>query len=111
MPTRPRKRVRRRVTPVEASVTGSIVTSRTQAKIERERQIAAATGKGDAPAGRTLVPLKKAAVRLGLSEWGLRYWVRNGKVAHHRVGTRVMISDAEIERVIRSTEVTAASAA
>ncbi len=54
--------------------------------------------------GRRLLPIKEAANRLGLSVWGLRAWVYAGKCASHKIGDRVMLSESEVERIIRESE-------
>ena len=84
------------------------VAARTQRRIARERTRPAA----ERPAGRVLVPIASAAKRLGLSVWTLRSWVYKGKINFHRVGFagRIMISDVEIERLIRATDVAATAA-
>lgn len=53
---------------------------------------------------RRLVPVKKAAERLGLSVWGVRAMAYSGRIASHKVSTRLMISEDEIERVIAESE-------
>lgn len=55
-------------------------------------------------AGRTLHPLKEAARRLGLTVWGLRAWVYSGKIASHKIGSKVCISEDEIARIIAESE-------
>ncbi len=54
--------------------------------------------------GRTLHPLKDAARRLGMTVWGLRAWVYAGKIASHKIGSKVCISEDEIERIIAESE-------
>ena len=54
--------------------------------------------------GRTLLSLDDAASRLGMSRFTLRDWALRGKVASHKVGTMLKISDAEVERIIAASE-------
>jgi excisionase family DNA binding protein len=54
--------------------------------------------------GRTLHPLKDAARRLGMTVWGLRAWVYAGRIASHKIGSKVCISEDEIERIIAESE-------
>jgi excisionase family DNA binding protein len=54
--------------------------------------------------GRILHPLKEAAQRLGLTVWGLRAWVYAGKIASHKIGSKVCISEDEIARIIAESE-------
>ncbi|HEV2484119.1 MAG TPA: hypothetical protein VGT08_01190 [Terracidiphilus sp.] len=105
MPTKPSKSARR------ATRTVANVTSRTKHRIECERKLPAAKH-SERPAGRVLIPIQGAAKRLGLSVWTLRSWVYAGRVNFHRVGPagRVMIADAEIERLIGTSEVVATAA-
>jgi excisionase family DNA binding protein len=44
--------------------------------------------------------LREAAASVGLSPWTLRAWIRQGKVAAVRLGRRVMIEPAELQRLI-----------
>lgn len=80
------------------------VIDKTRDRIARERKHPPVP---ERPAGRTLVPIQEAAQRLGLTVWGLRGWVYGGKIAFHRLGTRVMIANTEVERLIAATEVPA----
>lgn len=85
------------------------VTVRTKGRIALEHKRPAAK---QGERGRVLIPIADAAHRLGLSIWTLRSWVYQGRISFHRVGPagRVMIADAEIERVIAQTEVAATAA-
>jgi predicted ABC-type ATPase len=78
----------------------------------RERHATKKPGESVTP-GRALIPLAVAAKTLGFSVWTLRSWIRQKQISYHRVGAagRVMIDDAEIARVIASTEVSAVNAA
>ena len=53
---------------------------------------------------RKLLPLDEAADTLGLSPWTLRLWARKGKVASHKVSTRLMFANDEIQRIIAESE-------
>ncbi len=53
---------------------------------------------------RKLHPVKYAANALSLSIWTLRSWAYAGKVASHKVGNRLMISEDELNRIIAETE-------
>ena len=54
--------------------------------------------------GRTLQDLEEAARRLGHSVWTLRRWAYTGKIASHKPGAKLMISDAEVECIIAGSE-------
>jgi len=47
-----------------------------------------------------LVSVAEAAGRLGLSIWTLRNWAYAGKVASCKLGSRLLIPESEIERLI-----------
>ena len=51
-----------------------------------------------------LMNLTSAAEQLGLSPWTIRAWAYSGKIASHKLGTRLMIPTSEIDRVIAKTE-------
>lgn len=54
---------------------------------------------------RELVGLDEATHILGgLSPWTLRAWAYKGKVASHKMGTRLMFDRAELDRVISESE-------
>lgn len=57
-----------------------------------------------ASSGRCLVPVKIAAQRLGLSVWGLRAMAYQGRIASHKIGSRLMIAESEIDRIIIESE-------
>jgi excisionase family DNA binding protein len=46
--------------------------------------------------------LREAAASVGLSPWTLRAWIRQGKVAAVRLGRRVMIEPAELQRLVEA---------
>ena len=56
------------------------------------------------PLSRRLVPAKVAADRLGLTIWGLRAMAYQGRIASHKIGVRLMISEDEINRTIAESE-------
>ncbi len=41
-----------------------------------------------------------AGEMLGLSPWTIRQWCYSGKIASHKLGTRLMVPHSEIERVL-----------
>jgi excisionase family DNA binding protein len=47
-----------------------------------------------------LLGLKDAAASLGLSHWTLRDWIRRGKLHAVRLGRRVLVEPAELERLV-----------
>jgi excisionase family DNA binding protein len=53
---------------------------------------------------RQLIGVDEAAHNLGLSPWTLRAWAYKGKIASHKVSTRLMFDRAEVERVISDSE-------
>jgi predicted site-specific integrase-resolvase len=53
---------------------------------------------------RQLLDVYTAARILGLSHWTLRNWAYRGVVASHKISTRLMFDEAEIQRVIRESE-------
>jgi excisionase family DNA binding protein len=40
------------------------------------------------------------ALRFGVSPWTVRTWIRMGRVPHYKVGRRVLISAADIEKLL-----------
>ena len=46
------------------------------------------------------IGLRQAATVLGLSHWTLRQWIRKGRIRVVRLGSRVLIEPAELERLI-----------
>ena len=82
----------------------SAITRRTRARISDERSRVSVTETPDpVPAPSHLYPIAHAAAKLGLSIWTLRGMVYKGQCAFHRIGTKVLISDVEIERIIASS--------
>jgi excisionase family DNA binding protein len=49
----------------------------------------------------TLLPVKDAARRLGISIWTLRMKAYNGEVASVKIGAKLLIPESEIKRLIR----------
>lgn len=47
--------------------------------------------------------LTAASEQTGLSPWTWRRWAYDGKVTSHKVGTRLLIPQSEIDRVIRES--------
>jgi excisionase family DNA binding protein len=47
------------------------------------------------------IGLKEAAELTGLSHWTLRKYIRTGKLRGIRIGKRVLIEPAELERMIK----------
>lgn len=46
--------------------------------------------------------LREAAGSVGLSVWTLRSWIRQGKLRSVRLGRRVMIEPAELQRLVEA---------
>ena len=44
--------------------------------------------------------LKEAADAVGLSHWTLRQYIREGKISAIKLGRRVLIEPAELERLV-----------
>lgn len=53
---------------------------------------------------RRLLTVQKAAAQLGISVWTLRQMAYGGRVSSHKIGTRLLIAEDEIERVISESE-------
>ncbi len=51
-----------------------------------------------------LLSIKAAADALGLSVWTLRSWAYSGKVSSHKLGSRLLVSQAEIDRILTESE-------
>jgi excisionase family DNA binding protein len=52
-----------------------------------------------------LLSLPEAAQRLGVSRHTLRSWVRQKRIAHIRLGRRVVIAPVDIERFVATHRV------
>jgi len=51
-----------------------------------------------------LLTVQAASVALGLSVWTLRAWAYAGKISSNKLGRRLMVSTAEIDRLIAESE-------
>lgn len=51
-----------------------------------------------------LVPVKEWARIMGISVWTARQWAYSGKIASHKLGTKLSIPVAEIDRILEETE-------
>lgn len=63
--------------------------------------------KGEPMATETLKKLRNltsASDQTGLSPWTIRRWAYTGKIASHKLGTRLMIPQSEIDRLITESE-------
>jgi len=48
------------------------------------------------------IGIRDAAKAVGLSVWTLRSWIRQGKLRFVRLGRRVLIEPAELQRLIEA---------
>ncbi len=53
---------------------------------------------------RKLRNLTSASDQTGLSPWTLRRWAYAGRISSHKLGTRLMIPQSEIDRLITESE-------
>jgi excisionase family DNA binding protein len=54
----------------------------------------------------SLLSVEQAALRLGgLSKWTIYSWLSQGKLRRTKVGSRTMVRESELARVIREEEV------
>lgn len=53
-------------------------------------------------AERYALGVEEAAESLGLSRWTIRSYIRDGKIRPTRIGRRVLIEIAEIERLLQA---------
>lgn len=51
-----------------------------------------------------LLAIPEVAQLLGLSTHTIRAWVQKGRIEHHKLGRRVLISPAALERILAETE-------
>ena len=51
-----------------------------------------------------LLTVQKAAAQLGISVWTLRQMAYRGRVSSHKIGTRLLIAEHEIGRIISESE-------
>lgn len=49
-----------------------------------------------------LLSVQEASEILGLSSWTIRRWVRNKKLLPVRLGSRVLLEEGELRRVIEA---------
>jgi excisionase family DNA binding protein len=49
---------------------------------------------------RLLIGIKEASRALGISHWTLGEYIRTGKLGHVRIGRRVLVEPAELERFV-----------
>ena len=54
--------------------------------------------------GPKLLTIQAAAATLGLSVWTLRSWAYSGKICSNKLGRRLMVPAAEIDRLIAESE-------
>ncbi len=55
----------------------------------------------------TLVSVEEAAKRLGgISKWTVYAWLSQGRLRRTKIGSRTMIRESELERLIKSSEST-----
>jgi excisionase family DNA binding protein len=52
-----------------------------------------------------LFRVEEAADMLRISHWTLRDWCKAGKVAHHRIGRKLMIQRGEIDKIISESQI------
>lgn len=57
-----------------------------------------------------LLAVPDVAKRLGISKYTVRSMIRNRKIAHHRIGRRVLVSEEALRRYLAVTAVGAVSA-
>lgn len=49
---------------------------------------------------RALKSVKEAAELLGISKWTVRSYIRDGKLTPIKLGRRVLVEEAELERIV-----------
>ena len=49
-----------------------------------------------------LKSVQQAAKLLGISPWTVRSYIRNGRIKPVRLGRRVLVSEDELERLVRA---------
>lgn len=85
------------------------LTADTRRRHEQARARAAAAGTTEIlPPGTSLRCLRDAAERLGISVWTLRREIYAGRIAHHLIGRKPLVSDAELDRIIAESLIPAA---
>jgi len=45
-------------------------------------------------------PIAAVAERLGVSDWTLRTWIRQGRLPYHKLGRRVLLRLDDVERFL-----------
>lgn len=58
----------------------------------------------------TTLSVHEAAARLGVSRFTLRAWLRQRRIPYFRLGRRVVLSDADVERFLAAHRVEAREA-
>jgi excisionase family DNA binding protein len=53
---------------------------------------------------KALKNINEAAGLLGISPWTVRAWIRDGKLRPVRLGRRVLLSEAELERLVAESQ-------
>ena len=56
-----------------------------------------------------LMSVKEAAGLLGISHWTVRSYIRDGRLKPVRLGRRVLLSEEELERLVRAGQGDAAN--
>jgi len=54
-----------------------------------------------------LLSIKTSAARLSVSPWTIRAWVTQGRIASVKLGSRRLIPESEIDRIISEGSVSA----
>ena len=54
---------------------------------------------------RKLIPFKEGMARLGMTIHVGRKWIRERRLPHFRMGSRIMLDEGDIERFIESNRV------
>ena len=52
--------------------------------------------------GERLLSVQEAGERLGLSSWTIRRWINLAKIIPVRLGSRVLVEESELQRIIES---------
>jgi excisionase family DNA binding protein len=54
-----------------------------------------------------LRPLAEAATELRVSTFTLRGWCLAGKIAYHRIGKKIMLSQSDLDGLVKSSRIPA----
>jgi excisionase family DNA binding protein len=54
-----------------------------------------------------LLSVEKAALVLGVSPWTVRAWITQGRLGSAKLGSRRLIRESEIERLIKESSIPA----